>query len=288
MPEAVGVPDRHRRGAPSRLERHVARARQRVQRRDGAAQRRRARSSGSTQQLEPALVEAGQDEQVVDRARSCRSTSSRALSSTRRAAVGRASARRLTSISERIAASGVRSSWEASATSRCCSSMPSSMRSSIAFSVRRQMRDLVAGARNDQAVARSGGGRSPPRARSCGRSGAGPGAPATSPPSAVASSAAGPAIRSRTRPCARSGRSVAVDSAATATCRCPRSAVGRATQPEALAAAPELGGPGQLCAAQHAGARRRASASARGPPDRRTTPPRAPTGPGSALPGARR
>ena len=64
-----------------------------------------------------------------------RSTSSRVLSRTARASSVSRSPRRLTSISERMAASGVRSSWEASATSRCCSATPCSRRASIALRV---------------------------------------------------------------------------------------------------------------------------------------------------------
>ena len=64
-----------------------------------------------------------------------RSTSSRVLSSTVRAAGVRSSWRRLTSSSARIAASGVRSSCDVSATSRRCSATPAWMRSSMVLSV---------------------------------------------------------------------------------------------------------------------------------------------------------
>ena len=272
VPEAVGVPDRQRRGAVD------ARATTPRVRASGPAtrpraRRRRARSTRLDQQVEPALVErwparAGR--------RPCGSSDRppRARSRAPRARGGRrSSARRLTSSSARIAASGVRSSCEASATSRCCSSTP--LLDAVEHRVERgrEVRDLVAGARDarrsssrSMPIAAARGGHAVDRAQR----------PARQPPAARAP---WPAARPGRRAAAGRGRvrtersTVAIDSAATATCRlsAPRRSGARRAG-SAAPPRPELDGPGQLVRRAARGA-----ASARvehrraAPPDRRTT-----------------
>ena len=158
-----------------------------------------------------------------------RSTSSLVLSRTRRASEVSLSARRLTSSSERIAASGLRSSCETSATIRCCSSTPRWMRASIVFSVAasRATSSPVAG------TARRSSSLSPPISCACARRrsiGLSARPASHQPPAAVAISAAGPAISRRTSTRWTEPSTPAIDTPAATTTGSPRREAARATR----------------------------------------------------------
>ena len=154
-----------------------------------------------------------------------RSTSSRVLSSTSRELGASVSSIKLTSSSARIAASGVRSSCDASAISRCFSSTPRSSRSSIALRVRARC--------PISSSVRGGAMRSCRRSmpissafdviRSTGRSAL---RASHQPPAAVAASAAGRPSRSSSRTLLTDSSTCRSDSATTITRSRPRRRTG--------------------------------------------------------------
>ena len=99
-----------------------------------SAATRSSRSTSSWAMVEPALVGARQQEQVLDEGLHPRAPRESAWSSRVRRSAARGG-RRPPPSAEMIVVSGLRSSCDASPTNRCCAAWPASMRASISFMV---------------------------------------------------------------------------------------------------------------------------------------------------------